>query len=148
MKVKGLLAAGAALVLCSTALAAAYTTGEYTQGAQSGFEASGIDIVIGQGSLDIKRVLMAETCNEIGGSYVKHDFFGFQSGPGTTWSGKISASGNLSANRNASGSQFMLHGHITGSTLTVSVTARTPHLPIGGRVLSCIASGSFSPTNV
>ena len=134
-----------ATVVATTALAASYQTGTYRQGAQSGFKAAGISIVIGKGTFRVNRILMRETCTSSGGATL-HDFAGFQADSKSKLSGTIHASGSFSGSFSGDGSRVTISGHISGSDLTVKGAEKGTYTPPESTThYSCTASGTFHP---
>jgi hypothetical protein len=128
---------------------AAYQSGKYEQGAQSGFKATGIRIDIAQGSFNVERILMHETCSASGHPSI-HDYGGFQEATGTKLHGAINAHGSFSGIwKDSSGDYTKVTGHISGKTLSVSGNEYSRYKPSGSTVTyTCRASGTFHPTRV
>lgn len=136
----------AVLAVCGSALAAAYRTGLYEAGAQTGFRHGGVRIDIHRGSFNVERILMPERCTAPGHPS-KYDFGGFQQGPSATLRGRISAAGRLSGVfHDGQGGYTKVTGQIVGHDLTLTGHEMSQYVPTGSTVrYSCSAKGTFHP---
>jgi hypothetical protein len=139
----------ALFAITGVALAAAYRTGPYESGPQTGFTEPGIHIDIAKGSFRVQRILMHETCVAAGHTTFR-DLGGFDEGIAATLSGTISKSGNFSGvYHGGHGGYTKISGHIKGHKLTVSGKEFSYYTPSGSTVkYACTAEGTFHPKRV
>src|SRR5581483_873904 len=114
--------------------------------AQSGFKAVGIRIDIAQGSFNVERILMHETCSASGHPSF-HDYGGFQESSSAKLKGTIKQNGALSGTyHDGAGGYTKVTGHISGTNLSVSGSEFSHYQPSGSTVTyTCRASGTFTP---
>jgi hypothetical protein len=137
----GLSAVALFLATAATALAASYTSGTYTAG-KAGLHATGVAIMISQGSFSVKKASVIERCVAGAGSFTDH--YRWTSGTKAHLSGNISGGGKFSGKWTSPAELVKVSGSVSGRKATVTVTEKSTYQPnANSAVYRCNGSGEF-----